>query len=439
MVASSVRRIAVATLLLFAASAAPGAADDPPARRNGGESPAGKRIAAATKSLSADRFVRAWRTNREETQSLALGEADRLHRDHPDLPDALWQIIQPPRDGKAKVTPLLLSAIRVYSSLPGEKHSARQLALLQSTDARIVLAAAESLAERQAPDALAPIAALRRRAEFVQRYGFRHAVLTAVARYSQPAAVDWLVETLAESDGQLKYEAARQLSRLTGQNFGGKSADWRTWWSSHRAEFAVAATAAPVARPADAAPLEMPWDEPVPKFYDVPIYARRVVFVVDRSKSMESSVDAVTRLDDAQRHLERAIRALPDGTLFGLVAYDVTSMSWRDQLVPATFDSRSESLRFVYSLFPNGKTACYDALESALSIDPNLELIVFLSDGEPTAGRIIDPVRIVEVIAARNAAARVRIDVLGIDAHGRAEAFLEQLANANFGAYRAIR
>ncbi|HTI50439.1 MAG TPA: VWA domain-containing protein, partial [Planctomycetaceae bacterium] len=402
--------------------------------REAGQKPAARRTGA--KPFAADRFVRAFRSGSDEAKLAALLEVEQRFRDHPDLLEALWQAIQPARDGK-KVTPALLAGVRLYAGIADAKQSDRQLHLLQSADARVVLAAAEGLAGRQAPDALTPIAALRLHPEYAQRYGFRLAVLSAVAKYPQPAAVDWLIETLSESDGQLKYEAARELARLTGENFGGRSDDWQKWWADHRAEFAAAGPVSP--RPEAAVPSEMPWDESVPKFFSVPIYARRVVFVIDRSRSMQSSVDAVTRLDDAQRELELAVHGLPDGTLFNLVAYDTTLRLWRDRLVPADLKSRSESLRFIYSLYPDDKTACYDALEGALALDPNLELIVFLSDGEPTAGRITDPAQIVREITARNAASRVRIDVLGIDAQGQTEKFLKELAAANFGKYRAVR
>src|SRR5262249_37559944 len=147
---------------------------------------------------------------------------------------------------------------------------------------------------------------------------------------------------------------------------------------------------------------DMPWDQPVPKFYGVPIYAQRVVFVVDASKSMQSTVDGVTRLDDAQRELEQTIRGLPEGTYFNLIAYDVMPRLGNAKRVRADFQTRSDALRFVYSQAADRKTACYEALESALSLDPNLELVVFLSDGEPTAGRIVDPPRIVQAIAMHN-------------------------------------
>jgi von Willebrand factor type A domain len=395
--------------------------------------------AAPQKTLTADRFVRVFRASGEEAKRSAVSEAGQSHRENPNLADALWQVIDPARGGKG-VSPALLSAVRLYAELPSEEHSGRQTALLAAGDARVVLAAVDGLASRQAPNTLAPSGKLRRHPEYSRRYAFRHQILSAVAQYREPAAIDWLIETLAASKGQLKYEAARNLARLTGENFGGKSDEWRAWWSDHQDKFAAAVGGPiPLASFTTTAPVSMPWDESVPTFFNLPIYARRVVFVVDCSKSMESSVNSVTRLDEVQRELEQAVRGMADGTLFDLVAYDTTQRLWKDRLVPATLQTKSESVRFIYSLSAGSKTACYDALESALALDPNLELIVFLSDGEPNAGRIIDPQHIVQEISAHNAARRVRIDVLGIDARGPSKDFLKNLAESNFGAYRPIR
>src|SRR5205807_6169070 len=106
---------------------------------------------------------------------------------------------------------------------------------------------------------------------------------------------------IARADGQLKYETARQLARLTGQNFGGKSDEWRKWWDQARAGYRIAQTAAAGAAPAVKPPASpIPWDYDLPQFFGTPIFAKRVVFVIDKSKSMLSSVDGVTRLDDAE-------------------------------------------------------------------------------------------------------------------------------------------
>jgi hypothetical protein len=410
------------------------AGKDRPGSRSAVQNAAAKR--AAARPFSAERFIRAFRSRGEEAKLETLTQAERLHRDHRDLPEALWQVIHPARDAK-KLPPSLLAAVRLYAGLADAKQVDRQLELLESADARVVIAAAEGLSGRESPDALAPIAALRLRPEYTRQYGFRFAVLSAIANYSEPEAVDWLIETVGESSGQLKYEAARALARLTGENFGSHVDQWQTWWSAHKADFPEKGRESS-ALAADG-PVEVPWDEEIPSFFNVPIYARRVAFVIDQSRNVQSSAESTTRSGHAPRELEQAVHGLPDGTMFNLIAYDRTLRVWREQLVSADRSSKSDSLRFLYSLYPDSKTACYDTLERALALDPNLELIVFLSDGEPNAGRITDPARIVREISVRNATTRVRIDVLGIGAQGDAERFLKDLAAANFGRFRAIR
>jgi hypothetical protein len=436
MVLSNVRSSVsvLAITMALACPTSPVHGGEPPGTRNTGQSLPAKQ--ARARPFSPDRFVRAFRSRGEEAKLATLAEAERFHRDHRDLPEALWQVIRPALDGK-NVTPALLAGVRLFSGIADAKQADRQLRLLQSTDARVVVVAADTLAGRQMPGALAPITALRFRPEYAQRYGFRFAILSAVSNYPDPEAVEWLIETLSESTGQLRYEAACALARRTGENFGGRSVEWKQWWTGHKADFTDSGRGPPTRPSAD--PAEIPWDDEVPRLFNVPVYARRVVFVIDRSMSMQSSFDSTSRRADAQRELEQVIQALPDGTLFDLVAYDTTIRVWRERLVAADRQSRPESLRFLYSLYPNSKTACYDALERALALDPNLELIVFLSNGEPNAGRITDPARIVREISARNVTSRVRIDVLGIDAQGDAERFLTDLAAANFGQFRAIR
>lgn len=398
-----------------------------------GEIPAGRRIVTtASGAFASERFLRTFRSNRDELKFQALHEVEALHPDEPALADALWQALEPLREGK-KPTPSLLAAARLYAKLPAAAHVERQISLLKLSEGSVVLAAAAGLASQHVPEALPELIALRKHPEYAQRYAFRQGIVAAVSQYAESTAVEALLEIVSTSEGQLKYEAARQLARLTGENFGSKVAAWRAWWADRQAQGAAALT------PAAKAPTDIPWDEPVPKFFNVPIYARRVVFVIDRSKSMESSVDTVTRLDEAQRELERTVLNLSESTHFDVLAYDTVLRNWRNTLVPATLQNKSDSLRFIYSLYPSRKTACYEALESALSMDPNLELIVFLSDGEPNAGRVVSPAQILQMISARNANGRVTIDVLGLDAQGPTESFLKQLAESNFGTYRPIR
>ncbi len=99
----------------------------------------------------------------------------------------------------------------------------------------------------------------------------------------------------------------------------------------------------------------------------------------------------------------------------------------------------SAAVKAIYALEATGKTAVFDALEAGLQLDDELEQIVFLTDGRPTAGKITNDVEIVEAIARLNRYRRVRIDCLGIDTDGAPEQLLQEIARRNFGAYSRIR
>ena len=171
----------------------------------------------------------------------------------------------------------------------------------------------------------------------------------------------------------------------------------------------------------------------------MPVYAERVVFLVDRTRSMLSWVDGVTRLQELQKELEGVIRALNEHTFFNVLVYNTVVRRWESELVLATPVAKADAIRFAYDLTAEGKTAIYEALDTALDQDPSLEAIIFLTDGKPTAGKITDHDEIVRVITLKNAFGSVSINPIGIDTRGNEARFLENLARLNSGTFRIIR
>jgi|GEM_PF-1173406 len=399
--------------------------------------------ASKTKPFTPEKLLRAFRGNREDSRHRALDDIERFHRDDSGVPPALWKVIEPALNVK-QAPDSLLRAIRMYSLLDDDEGAAHILTLLSAADPRIVLAAIDILAVRRPPEALVALMKLREHPGFTTHYGLRHAVVSAVAKFDEPASVDFLIASVAKLDGQVKYVAARQLARLTGQNFGSQSDKWREWWDANRKSFRVATASTASVTSSAGVPTKptgdpIPWDYAVPQFFGTPIYAKRVVFVIDKSKSMLSSVDGVTRLDDAQKQLEAAIRGLPEDAWFEIIAYNDSEQAYSGRLTQATPSEKSSAARFLYSLSADGKTDIYDTLVDALAVDPNLEAILLLSDGDPNVGSIVDKPTIVQRITAQNAVRRISINTIGIDAQGAAEEFLKRLAADNFGEYRPSR
>ncbi len=424
--------LGIALVHPFADAAPPGRSGES-ARRAPAE-----RGTSRVKPFAPEKLLRAFRGNREDLRHKVLDDAERLYLADPQLAPTLWQAIEPALK-VPQVPESLLRAVHLDGRLDDPEATSRLVALLSAADPRLVQTAVDILAERRPAEALEKLTKLTEHPAFKERYGFRHAVVSAVAGFDEPASVGFLVGTIGSLDGQLKYETARELARLTGENFGGKSSEWRKWWEAHREGFRVAAASSAPAAPVKAAPVPIPWDVNVPQFFGTLIYARRVVFVIDKSKSMLSSVDGVTRLDSAQKELEGAIRGLPDYSWFEIIAYNDFEQPYAGKLVPATPAEKSGAVQFTYSLVAERKTDIFDTLSDALNVDSNLEAIVFLSDGEPTSGRIVDYPSILQKITRQNAQQRTSIHTIGIDAQGAAQDFLKKLAADNFGEYRSIR
>lgn len=267
-------------------------------------------------------------------------------------------------------------------------------------------------------------------------YALRRSVVEVAERDASHSAIEFLIDTVAAADGQLKYEAAIALTRLTNQPYGGRAEDWQTWWHSAREEFAATpdderksvSLAEPIA-----------WPKPVPEFFKIPIYAGKVLFIIDRSKSMASSISGELRIERAADELEGAIQGLPATAEFNIIAFHDLVEPWSPQLMPATKPNQRDAILFAHRLQPELKTACYDALAQGLDQHGELEAIYFLSDGEPTSGAIVSPPAIVEAITLQNRLKFVSIYTLGIDARGVHREFLKNLAARNHGEFFLIR
>lgn len=80
---------------------------------------------------------------------------------------------------------------------------------------------------------------------------------------------------------------------------------------------------------------------------------------------------------------------------------------------------------------PEGASNLHDALDAALR-DGNVDTIFALSDGAPTAGKLLDADDILRAVRRLNRFRRIAIHA---DAFGRDSALLRDLANENRGTY----
>ena len=396
----------------------------------------GNKMPKATTAKSLESLLKS-KTESHWKKGLASVTTDSLDDD--EIVESLVRFVN--RETAAEnLTPPLVRAMSLLAVAKQPQASEALVKTLGSGDFRLVMAAADIASMAKDRGFLEPLMNLTKRREYAQRYGFRRCVIDAVAKYPDKTAIDFLVDRLEQSDGQLKYEMALNLQKMTGKDFGGIATDWRSWWQKNRDDFVFSSRVqASQSVALKVAPKPIPWDEPRPSFYGMTIYAKRVVFVIDRSGSMNSTVNSETRLAKAQQELQKAIKALTESDYFNIVAFDDRMEVFQTKLVQATDGNKLDGIRFGYGLEPRGDTACYEPLKMGLDASNDLELMLFLSDGEPNAGALVDPQAIVVAIANHNLTQRTTINTLGIDARFAHEAFLKNLAEKNYGKLLLLR
>ena len=140
-----------------------------------------------------------------------------------------------------------------------------------------------------------------------------------------------------------------------------------------------------------------------------------------------------------QEEFERVIKDLRPEVRFNIISYSKQLDKWRKELVPASDKNKLAAVKYAWTLAPATTTSFYDAVDKALDDASDLELIVVLSDGKPTSGKIVDQSNILKVLTKRNKFHQVSITPLGLDLDDQHRQFLKKLSDDNFGELWEIR
>ena len=160
---------------------------------------------------------------------------------------------------------------------------------------------------------------------------------------------------------------------------------------------------------------------------------RDVVAVVDVSGSM-----AGEKIDQAKAAVDQLLGTLREGDRFRLVAFSGGVRRFAAGWTPLTTASRREGAAWVSGLTPDGGTNIAGAMAEALAAAPAegaLGVVVFLTDGQPTAGET-DPERIAD--AAERGRGAFRVFAFGVG-HDVNTYLLDRLAVRARGASEYIQ
>ena len=139
-----------------------------------------------------------------------------------------------------------------------------------------------------------------------------------------------------------------------------------------------------------------------------------IVFVVDRSGSMSGE-----KIEQARNALHFILGQLNQADRFSIVGFDHRLLVFADKLQPVDRSTLSTARHFVDGLTPDGDTDLEAALQAGLEILAHSEvrdasrLIVFLTDGLPTAG-VTDEELIPRLVGQANQDQKSRLHVFGV-------------------------
>jgi hypothetical protein len=276
-------------------------------------------------------------------------------------------------------------------------------------------------------------------------------------------AVGAIIEQLRDEPPgtRMHAEIVGVLTRLSGVSLGDKADDWATWWKNSEATFEFPKSSGPKTEGRKQPKLDS--GTAVAEFYGIQIESKRVCFVIDISGSMkeptqDASSPGTERIEVAKRELMKIIDELPPASLFNIITFNSDVQAWLDHVgdlpgglgtgqgapkAPSTGGGkkdkdkddkpvseaakkkdeekqkkldeamRAEAKKYVTRQAANGGTNIHDALELAFQ-DPVVDTIFFLTDGQPSAGAEIDPVRIREAVQRWNTTRKIKIHTISI-------------------------
>lgn len=324
-----------------------------------------------------------------------------------------------------------------------------------------VMASTQTLGKNQHHAALEQVIALIDSDSFTASYGFRFTLARSLKDMKHPDAWEGLAKLAERIDGQLAYRIDQVFQEVTVEDFDADKERYGAWKIAVTKLQRIPPKEDALAKAAKLLSQGSKVELPLPKqmslkpsqsaasyaparhltashYYGIDIYAKRLLFVIDRSGSMKDIVAGQSRIQRAKRELITAINGLDERCEFSIVIFDNNITAWRDELVEANDDNKRNAIRFVEYLAAGKTTNTYGALRRALDFDPQLEAIFLLTDGQPTTGLILNPTAILRDILGRNETQNITINTIAINVEPLMEIFLRNLCKPSDGEFRKV-
>ena len=336
------------------------------------------------------------------------------------------------------------------------------LDLLEDPSTPVQIAAADALAERA--DAAAADAFIKVLQSDKRSWEVKLASLQGLEKVGKEEHVDLLIESLGKvrgEEGRLKEQYLKTLKKITAVDLESDDPNlWKSAWAAKKSGGEVP-PGATIADPTE--------------FYGLKTRSTRIVFILDRTGSMQAPASEParttvfklppeaaggdkepphetqareeatkikkkweaakpgTRMDVARKELILTVWVLHPKVHFNVIWYEGNPHPWKQELLPATWLNKLDCLKETDRLVASGPTNIWDAVETAFKMTelpqrPDViqldrkanyamavggsDTFFLMTDGQPNTGRIVKPEDILSEIRKVNRLRRVTVHTI---------------------------
>ncbi len=285
--------------------------------------------------------------------------------------------------------------------------------------------------------------------------------------------VDALIARMTSEAGRIRKDCYEALKKVTHDDLGINPDNWAKWWKREREHVGGGIPDAPKTGPVEN-PEDARYFRPE-RPYGIQTYEGRVGYMLDMSNSMfnlfEPDPDAVrklrrkyvgaTKFDISREEIVQSIQGLDPRAHFNVMVFSTKPRLLSNAMLPAVPENHKKAEGFLKACRTSPDlassragansqlTSFYDAFRAVFdmpkgsSIPPpgfteTPDTMFFLTDGEPTAGDIIDADDLLVWFDGLNRYARIRVHVIAYGNMGIDLKFLTHLAEDNGGKFTDI-
>lgn len=281
----------------------------------------------------------------------------------------------------------------------------------KSKDLKVQLLALEGLGNLREPDekvlkVLYPLVGPK--TPFSIRVTAIHSLAMIPAAENIPVLI-----TAMKTAGLTREAAARGLILLTNVNFGLDRKKWDEWWQANGKQFKLDEDEV---RKKHIRDISVDPKEKESDFYGIPIYSKRILFVIDKSGSMAMG-QSPRRIDGVKTELMRLIHDFSEDIHFNMMFFSHNISYWKGKsLWPADKKIKINAAGYVKIVKPEGATFTDEAMKAAFRFiveKEQVETVFLLTDGAPFNRDYLPMEPIRQEIAGLNRFVKARIHTIG--------------------------